>query len=307
MPTAPTSRPLSPVVRFAMVVPLTLGAAYAALLLTLASSHTELLFAWTMSPVSATLIGAGYAGSCAMLWLCAARAREWTHARVTVLSSSLFMLLMLAAILLDRGTLHLKGGEIVAVLAAFGWFGVHLVAPLVGAVGLGVQWFLTKGAEPDRPEPMPWWVALPTFCSGAFLGVLGVLLFAAPGWAARHWPWTVSRLDVRVLAGFVLAFGVAMLMTVRERELRRVRHGMAALIVTGVLGLVGLVRYGSEVHWSSLGAWGVVAVLLLFVGMGLAGLGLAVVLPQSIPSASPPATAVAQVTPAPSSGAGNPA
>jgi hypothetical protein len=298
-------KPLSPVVRFAMVVPLTLGAAYAALLLTFASSYTRLLFAWTMSPVSAILIGAGYAGSCAMLWLCGARAKEWTHARVTVLSSSLFMLLMLASLLLEHGTLHLKGGELVAMLAALGWFGVHLVAPLVGAVGLGTQWFLTTGREPERPEPMPWWIALPTFCSGAFLAVLGALLYAAPGWAARHWPWTVSRLDVRVLAAFVLTFGAAMLMAVRERELHRVRHGMAALIVTGLLGLVGLVRYGGQVHWNSLGAWGVIAVLLLLFGMGLSGLGLSVVLPQSIPLTA--GSAVTQAPPAPTSGAGNPA
>ncbi|WP_037604580.1 hypothetical protein [Streptacidiphilus rugosus] len=301
----PTGKPLSPVVRFAMVVPLTLGAAYAALLLTLASSQTGVLFAWTMSPVSATLIGAGYAGSCAMLWLCGARARGWTHARVSVLSSSLFMLLMLAAILLEHGTLHLRGGALVAVLAALGWFAVHLVAPLVGAVGLGAQWFWTKGAEPERPDPMPWWIALPTFCSGAFLGLLGLLLYLAPGWAVRHWPWAVSRLDVRVLAAFALTFGAAMLMAVRERELHRVRHGMAALIVTGLLGLVGLVRYGGRVHWGSLGAWGVVAVLLLLVGMGLSGLGLSVVLPQSIPLAAD--TTVTQAPPATTSGAGNPA
>jgi hypothetical protein len=297
----PTARPLSPVVRYAMVVPLTLGAAYAALLLTLASSHTGVLFAWTMSPVSATLVGAGYAGSCAMLWLCAARARAWTHARVTVLSSSLFMLLMLTAILLDRGTLHLKGGEIVAVLAAFGWFGVHLVAPLIGTVGLGVQLLATKGDALDRPERLPWWIALPTFSSGLFLTVVGLLLFAAPGWPARHWPWAVAQLDVRVIAAFALVFGQAMLGTVAERELRRVRHGMVALVVTGALGVVGLIRYADQVRWASVGAWGVVAVLMLLLGMGLAGLGLSAILPEALPRGT------SSRAPGASAGAGNPA
>ncbi|WP_042430831.1 hypothetical protein [Streptacidiphilus anmyonensis] len=297
----PTSRPLSPVVRYAMVVPLTLGAAYAALLLTLASSHTGALFAWTMSPVSATLVGAGYAGSCAMLWLCGARARRWTHARVTVLSSSLFMLLMLAAILLDHGTLHLRGGQVVAVLAAFGWLAVHLVAPLIGAVGLGAQFVRTRGTERERPGVLPWWIALPTFSSGLFLTVVGLALFAAPAWPARHWPWTVGQLDVRVLAAFGLTFGLAMLGTVREGELRRVTHGMVAMVVTGLLGLLGLVRYADQVRWSCVGAWGVVAVLMLFLGMGLAGLGLSAVLPEALPPSphAPSAT--------PSTGAGNPA
>ncbi|WP_133259830.1 hypothetical protein [Streptacidiphilus pinicola] len=294
-------RPLSPAVRYAMVVPLTLGAAYAALLLTLASSSTDVVFAWTMSPVSATLIGAGYAGSCAMLWLCGARAKAWTHARVTVLSSSLFMLLMLAALLLDHGTLHLRGGEVFAVLAAFGWFGVHLVAPLIGAAGLGAQLVATKGGEPERPPVMPWWIALPTACSGLFLAVAGLLLFVAPAWPARHWPWTVGQLDVRVLAAFALTFGLAMLGTVRERALRRVTHGMVAMVVAGLLGLVGLLRYADQVRWGSVGAWGVVAVLMLLLGMGLAGLGLAAALPDALPPTphAPSAT--------PTTGAGNPA
>ena len=281
-------RLVSPAVRFAVLVPLSLGAGYACLLLTLAPGHTQALFAWTMSPATATLVGAGYAGSCAMLWLAAARAALWTHARVTVLSSSLFMLLMLTALLLGRGTLHLRGGEVGGVLAAWAWLGVHLVAPLVGAVALGLQWF-APGAEPPRSEPLPWWVAAPTLASGASLGLIGLVLFLAPGPAARHWPWTASQLDVRVLAAWTLAFGAAMLLSHRERDLRRVRHGLAALILTGALGLVGLVRSAGQIHWGSLGTWSVAAVLLLMLGMGLSGLGLAALLPPPLPARRPAA------------------
>jgi hypothetical protein len=148
---------------------------------------------------------------------------------------------------------------------------------------------------------MPWWIALPTFCSGLFLTVVSLLLFVAPAGPARHWPWAAGQLDVRVLAAFGLTFGLAMLGTVAERELRRVRHGMVALVVTGLLGLIGLVRYADQVRWSSVGAWGVVAVLMLLLGMGLAGLGLAAILPEALPPTprAPSAT--------PSTGAGNPA
>lgn len=333
--TVNTSSPLSPVVPRTLVVPRTVGAAYAGLLLTLAPSHTDALFAWTMSPVTATLIGAGYAGSCAMLWLCAARARRWAQARVSVLSSSLFMLLMLVAILLDHGTLHLKGGQLLAVLAAYGWLGVHLLAPLSGAVALYAQrsgaqrWgALRSGAfrsgaqgadgrvavPEERPGPLPWWVALPTVSAGVFLTGLGGLLFASPGWATRNWPWTVGRLDVRVLAAFTLTFGVAMLLTVRDRELQRVRHGMVALVVTGLLGLAGLLRYADQVRWDSVGASGVVAVLMLLFGLGLSGLGLSVVLPRSLPSnarrrTSPTASPTTPLgtSGGPGSGAHNPA
>ena len=280
-------RELSPAVRFGMLVPLVVGAAYVTLVLLLAPSHTGLLFAWTMDPATATLLGGAYAGSCAMLWLAATRADSWVRARVTVLSSSLFMLLELAATLLGHRTLHLRGGELTGVLAAWGWLGVHLVAPLIGVVALGFQHFATAGAEPPLPEPLPWWVGGPTLAAGAFLGLLGAVLFADPGPAARGWPWPVSQLDVRMLATWSLCFGVAMVMAHRERDLRRVRHGMAALLLTGVLGLVGLVRQAGQVHWGSVGTWCVVAVLMLLLGMGLSGLGLAALLPPPPPLPRP--------------------
>jgi hypothetical protein len=277
-------RPLSPAVRFAMLVPLALGSACTALVLVLASGSTRALFPWTMSPVTAVVLGAAYAGSWAMLWLAAARAARWTQARVTVATSSLFMLLVLAATLLGRGTLHLHSGDLSGVLAAWAWLGVHLCAPLVGLVALGFQWS-AGGAEPPRPEPLPGWVAAPILASAAVLGLTGLWLFAEPSLTARHWAWPVSQLDIRMLAAWSIAFGVAMLLAYWERELRRVRHGMVALVLTGLLGLVGLLRYAGAVHWGSPAAWAVVAVLTLLLGMGLSGLGLA-------PLLSPPPPAV---------------
>ena len=281
-----SAEPISPAVRYAVLVPLAVGAGFTALLLVLVPGSSAAVFAWTMSAPTATLLGAGYAGSCAMLWLAAARATLWSHVRVTVFSSSLFMLLMPAALLLGRGTLHLRSGELVGVLSAWGWLAVHLVAPLVGAVALGFQFF-TAGAGPARPEPLPWWVAAPMLASGAVLGGLGVALFAAPAAAARRWPWEVGQLDVRVIGAWSLAFGAATLLSIRERDLRRVRHGMAALVVTGLLGMAGLVRCAGQVHWGSLGTWVIVAVLLNLLGMGLCGIGLSALLPAPLPAPVP--------------------
>ncbi|QMU76457.1 hypothetical protein GXW83_12615 [Streptacidiphilus sp. PB12-B1b] len=279
-------RPLSPAVRFAVLAPLAVGSGYTALVLTLAPSLTRALFPWTMSPVTAVLLGAAYAGSWAMLWLAAARAEQWARARVTVATSSLFMLLALAATLLGRGTLHLRSGDLSGVLAAWGWLGVHLCAPLIGLVAFGFQWY-ARGAEPPRPEPLPGWVSAPMLASAALLGPTGLWLFVEPALTARHWAWHASQLDVRMLGAWSLAFGVAMLLAHRERELRRVRHGMVALVLTGLLGLVGMLRYAGSVHWGSPAAWAVVAALTLLLGMGLSGLGLA-------PLLSPPPPAVAR-------------
>jgi len=269
-------RQVSPVLKALMLVPLALAAGYVFLTLTFLGDSTADFFAWRMSPVTAALVGAAYGGSCAMLAL-AVRTRHWVKVRVAVAASSLFMLLMLGACLLGRTTLQLTGGAAFAVLAAWVWLAVHSTAPLIGLVALAAQWRV-KGEEPPRPPRLPWWVAAPVVGNGAAVTAAGLVLYAVPGPAARHWPWEVSELDVRVIGAWCLAFGVALLLSWREAELRRVRNGMAALVCTGVLGLAGLVRFADEVSWSSPGAWAVVLVLLSFTGLGLSGVGVSVLL-----------------------------
>ncbi|MFI6443939.1 hypothetical protein [Kitasatospora sp. NPDC050543] len=269
---SPPYRPVSPLLKLLMLGPLALGAGYTFLILTLLPGRTGDFFAWRMSPATAGLLGAAYGGSCAMLTL-ALRAREWVNVRVAVAAASLFMMLMLGATLLGRGTLHLTSGTLPAVLAAWGWLAVHVSSPFLGMAALGAQW-RTRGTFPRRPPRLPWWVAAPMAGNGAVLTAAGLALYAAPGPAARHWPWRVGELDVRVIGAWGLVFGAALLLSRREAELRRVRGGMAALVCTGLLGLAGLLRHADRIAWGSPGAWLVVLALLTFTGLGLCGAGL---------------------------------
>ncbi|MDH6133490.1 hypothetical protein P3T37_002886 [Kitasatospora sp. MAA4] len=291
MPSTPPERPVSRVLKAAVLVPLALAAGYVFLSLTLLSSHTDGFFAWRMSPVTATLLGGAYGGSCAMLAV-AAREDRWVKVRVAVLASSLFMLLMLGALLLGRGETHLRGGALPAFLTAWIWLGVHLLAPVVGLLALGAQ-ARVRGALPPRPPRLPWWVSAPMVADGTVLAVAGTVLYADPGPAARHWPWRAGQLDVRVIGAWCLVFGVALLLSRQEAELRRVRGGMAALVCTGGFGLLGLVRYADRVHWASPGAWLVVLVLCSLLGLGLSGVGVSALLdPPEITSAPPSAPVV---------------
>ncbi|WP_035796147.1 hypothetical protein [Kitasatospora mediocidica] len=284
-------RPVSRILKAVVLVPLALAAGYVFLSLTLLSSHTDGFFAWRMSPVTATLLGAAYGGSCAMLAL-AACTDSWVKVRVAVFASSLFMLLMLGALLLGRGEMHLRGGALVGFLSAWIWLGVHLLAPLVGLVGLGAQWRI-RGALPPRPPRLPWWVSAPMAVNGTALALAGAVLYVDPAPAARRWPWQAGQLDVRVIGAWCLVFGVALLLSRQEAELRRVRGGMAALVCTGGFGLLGLVRYADRVHWASPGAWLVVLVLCSLLGLGLSGVGISALLdPPEITPAPPSAPVV---------------
>ncbi|GAA2747876.1 hypothetical protein [Kitasatospora cinereorecta] len=266
------SRPVSLVLKLMMIAPLAVAAGYSAVTLTLAPTATDSFFAWRMSPVTAVLLGAGYGGACTMLAL-ALGERRWERVRVAVAACALLMPLMLGATLLGRGTLHLLGGSLLAFASAWIWLAVHLAAPPIGLIALGAQWRV-RGPAPTRAPRLPWWVALPMAGNGTALAAAGFLLYLRPDPLARHWPWQAGPLDVRVLGAWCLTFGAALLLSLAEAELRRVRSGMTALVATGLLGLVGLIRYGDHVSWTSPGAWLVLLVLLTLAGLGLCGFGI---------------------------------
>ncbi|MFB7667075.1 hypothetical protein ACFC1R_24550 [Kitasatospora sp. NPDC056138] len=283
---------VSGVLQALLLAPLLVGAGYVFLGLTLFSGGTGDLFAWRMSPVTATLLGAAYGGSGVMLAM-ALCTEQWVRVRVAVAASSLLMLLMLGACLLGRGTLQLTRGSVVAVLSAWVWLGVHTAAPVVGLIALGAQWRRNarwrarSGRAEPRPPRLPWWVAGPVVGNGLAVTATGLLLYTVPDVLTRHWPWQVSALDVRVIGAWCLAFGTALLLGLCEAELRRVRNGMAALVGTGVLGLVGLLRYAHLVRWASPGSWLVVLALVAFTGLGLCGVGVSGLLDPPRPGSGP--------------------
>ncbi|MFE1317876.1 hypothetical protein [Kitasatospora phosalacinea] len=288
MAATPPVRPVSPLLRALLLGPLAAAALWAFLALWPAPGSTAQLFAWTTSPVTAALLGSCYGGAAAMLAL-AARARSWAEVRVATAASCLLVLLTLAATLADHRELHLRDGTPLGLLAARGWLAVHLAAPPLGLLALAAQ-LRTRGPAPARTPRLPWWVALPVAGGGALLALFGLALALFPGPLAAHWPWAARPLDVRALGAWSLAFGAALLLASRECELRRVRSGMAALVLTGLLGLTGLARQGGQVSWHQPGAWLAVLVLTALLGLGLCGYGASAVLDPPRTAAPPDGT-----------------
>ena len=184
-------------------------------------------------------------------------------------ATSFFMVLMLIDTLLGRHTLHLTGGPIIGFFAAWGWLLVHVVAMPIGVFVLAAQ-ARTPGRRTPRTDRLPLFVAGPMLFAAGWLTALGVLLTIAPSWALHGWPWAVSRFDVRALGAWCLTYALASWLTWREGDLDRARPGLAALVVTGLLGLVGLARYAGHLRDDPV-AWLIVLVLVTLLGTGATG------------------------------------
>ena len=79
---------------------------------------------------------------------------------------------------------------------------------------------------------------------------VGVMLFAAPAWAARWWPWALTPLTARAMASWLLGLGVVLATASFENDWVRIRAATAAYAVLGVLELVALARYGDHLSWA---------------------------------------------------------
>ncbi|MET0694636.1 MAG: hypothetical protein ABWY56_11955, partial [Propionibacteriaceae bacterium] len=113
-----------------------------------------------------------------------------------------------------------------------------------------------------RQLPMPRWLAVVLSVQGLIMLVVGVVLFVAPSAASSIWPWTLTPLTARMVAAWLVAFGLAMGLAMRERDLLRLEIPAIGYTVFGLLQLVALVRFRDQVSWDSPAAAAYLIVLL---------------------------------------------
>lgn len=234
------------------------------------SAHTDSWFAWTIRPpLTAAFLGAGYAAGCVFvvlgLW-----SRAWVEARVAVVTVAVFSTLTLLATLLHLGKFHFGAGGAIARFAAWFWLGVYIVVPVALVVFLVLQQ-RAPGADPPRRHPVPTWLVAAFALQGLIMLVVGVALFAVPSTASALWPWPLTPLTARVVAAWLVAFGVAAVATLVERDLDRLAAGAVAYTVFGVVGLLALPRFGDVADWGSPAGVGYLVVLITVVPVGAAG------------------------------------
>jgi hypothetical protein len=263
-----------PVMRGLLVVFATLTALAVVALYVLAD-QTDETFAWTIQPpLTAAFLGAGYAAGFVLVVL-SLRDPVWAHSRVPVLTILVFVVLTLAATLLHWDKMHFStGGPLLAEGAAWFWLAVYVVVPVLMLAFLWPQEH-APGVDPEPLDPVPGalWIALAV--ESAVLLPVGAVLFVSPDSATTLWPWALTPFTARVVAAWLMAFGLATALAAATGDLARLRTATVAYTVFGVLVLGAVLRYASTLAWDEPVTWAFLAVLAAVVITGAAGWRLA--------------------------------
>jgi hypothetical protein len=239
----------------ALLVAFVVFTALAVVSLLLLAGDTDTSFAWTIrSRPNAAFLGAAYAAGFVLSVLALGR-RHWSDVRTTVLTVTVFTVLTLIPTLLHLHKFHFMAEAGAARLAAGVWLVVYLVVPIAGIVVLARQGRQERrrGQAPDRREervvaqPMPAALVALLVVQGTALGAVGTVLFA--GGAALHdpmdmerpgWAWPVMPLTSQAIGAWLLAFAVAIIVVIRERDLSRMFVPALAYVAFGAFELAVL-------------------------------------------------------------------
>ena len=271
-PAVPVRR-LLPAMRALLVVFAVLTALAVGALFVLAEQTAE-TFAWTIQPpLTAAFLGAGYAAGCVLVVL-SLRDGVWARTRVPLLTILVFVVLTLVATLVHVNRMHFDddfgGLPLLPKLAAWFWLAVYVVVP----VGMGlVIWWQERapGDDPPPRHPLPRVLRAALAVESTVLLVVGAALFVAPATATTLWPWPLTPFTGRVIAAWLVAFGVATALAAVGGDLERLRTAAIAYTVFGVLVAVAVARFAATVEWSGPAAWGFAVAVVAVVGTGAAG------------------------------------
>jgi hypothetical protein len=238
------------------------------------AENTSRTFAWTIEPpLTAALIGAGYAAGFVLVIL-SLRDPVWAHSRVAVLTIFVFVVLTLVATLLHINRMHFDddfgGLGLLARGAAWFWLGVYVVIPLAMAV-LVVHQERAPGEDPPPRHPIPVALRVALALESVVLLVVGALIYTDPTTASWVWPWDMLPFTARVVAAWLLAFGLATALAAVAGDLRRLRTAAIAYAVFGALVLVAVARFPGTPDWDRPPAWIFVGLAAAVVLTGAAG------------------------------------
>jgi hypothetical protein len=241
------TRPMTPGVRAGLVA-IASVIFWLGLSLFVFPTHTDDLFAWTISPpLTAAFLGASYWASTTLAVACASE-RDWARGRAFAAPYFIAGVVLLWVTIVHWDRFHMD--EVTGWL----WLILYAIFPPSVLLLLGRQ-LRTPGTEPPRgpliSTPLVMLIAL----QGTVMVVLGLALVIAPEDAASLWPWEVTPLTGRAIGTFVLSQGTLSLMVCLERDWSRVRPPMLQMLVLGTLQLLAVARFSDTLDWDTAGAW----------------------------------------------------
>ncbi len=246
MKSNPDARPLSPDDRVLLATRLV--AAFVIFILVLAvwvlylrPDETDQFFAWTIKPRMTSLaMGAGYAMG-AYFFARVLLSPRWHRASLGFLPITVFTIFMLLATVLHWDRFH--QGTISFML----WTVVYVITPFL----VPFIWLRNRAADPGTPEPgdliVPPLVRQAAGIAGAAVTLFGIFIFIVPDLAIRIWPWQLTPLTARVLAGWLMLPGIGGLVLAREMRWSGGWRLMVESVTLGaVLFFIGVARAWSD-------------------------------------------------------------
>src|SRR5947209_20458721 len=109
----------------------------------------------------------------------------------------------------------------------------------------------TRGGPPlTKRQNLPPRLRTVLLVIGAFLTADSLFAFVDPAWFTKSFPWHLTPLTARVLAGWLLLVGTLLLSISRENNRNRVRLASPFLLLLLPLFAIQTLRYHGEVDAS---------------------------------------------------------
>jgi hypothetical protein len=226
--------------------------------------RTTELFAWTIRPdMTPILMGAGY-GAGVYFFYRVATADEWHRVAAILPGIATFTWFMAVATVLHWGNFNHDH------YTFYLWVVLYAVTPvLVPAI-----YVLNRRTDPVEPATdevrLPRGVRVVAGGFGLCVTVAAVVLFVAPGAMIGAWPWAVSPLTARILAGWFALFGVVNGVVALDPRWSAARLAAQSQLLGFGLVLVGVVRSWADLDPSNPLTPAVVGGMTLYLGLVLA-------------------------------------
>lgn len=167
------------------------------LFLYLVPGRAQFDYAWAIKPpINAACIGAGYLAGCVATGLVVFSASSWRSLRVLPLALAVLAVTVLGATLMHEDRFFWDYAP------TWLWTAVYATVPLI----VPAFWLLQERAEgpPPAADPLLRPLRVGSAVLGAVFAAAGLALFLDPTGMADVWPWPVTPLLARVIAGWYL-------------------------------------------------------------------------------------------------------
>ncbi len=207
--------------------------------------ETDHRFAWTISSrMTALLMGAGY-GSAILFYLRVLFGRRWHRVALGFIPTAVFTWLLAGTTALHWG--KFRHGSFPFLL----WVWIYAITPLL----VPAVWLSNRPRDPGTLEAADVELAGPIKAGLVAVGILLVAvaaaLFARPSALIGVWPWKLTPLTARAVAGFIALPGVAWLAMAVDGRWSAGRVAVQTVALGTVLLLGGVIRAWSEFDHSN--------------------------------------------------------